>query len=152
MTQEHLPLTLTIPSDLRLLALTNDFIETVCKVAGLDRPTTDAVVLATNEAVSNIIRHAHRDHPEAFIQIQCSPGAGGIEICLLDEGEPFNLAAVPYLDPAEIRVGGRGVFLMRSLMDELDCHPRGERGNALHMVKHCRHHTGAAGAPDHRPG
>jgi hypothetical protein len=30
------------------------------------------------------------------------------------------------------------VYLMRCLMDELNCHPRGERGNALRMVKHCR--------------
>ncbi len=138
MAQDNPPLTLTIPSDLKLLGLANDFVETVCKIGGLDQSTTDAVVLATNEAVSNIIRHAHRDHPEALIQVQCRLGKENIEICLLDEGEPFNLAAVPYLDPTEIRCGGRGVFLMRSLMDELNCHPRGERGNALRMVKHCR--------------
>lgn len=138
MAEESQPMTLTIPSDLRLLGLVNDFIEAVCQIGGLDAKTTTAVVLATNEAVSNVIRHAHRDHPEAFVQIQCRLDSGAVEICLLDEGEPFNLEAVPYLDPAEIRVGGRGVFLMRSLMDELDCRPRGGRGNALHMVKRCR--------------
>lgn len=146
MAQDTQPLTLTIPSDLKLLGLANDFIETVCKIGGLDQSTTDAVVLATNEAVSNIIRHAHRDAPEALIQIQCRIGGGSIEICLLDEGEPFNLAAVPYLDPAEIRCGGRGVFLMRSLMDELNCHPRGERGNTLRMVKRCRAQRAASEA------
>jgi serine/threonine-protein kinase RsbW len=138
MEPESLPLTLTIPSDLRLIGLARGFVEAVCHVAGLDWATTNAVVLATNEATSNVIRHAHRDHPEASIQIQCRLDAGHIEICLLDEGEPFNLAAVPHLDPSEIRIGGRGVFLMRTLMDELDCYPRGERGNALRMVKRCR--------------
>lgn len=146
MAPESLPMTLTIPSDLRLLGLANDFIETVCKIGGLDGTTTTAVVLATNEAVSNIIRHAHRDHPEASIQIQCRLESGAIEVCLLDEGAPFNLSAVPYLDPAEIRLGGRGVFLMRSLMDELQCHPRGERGNALHMVKRCGRNSPASEA------
>ena len=138
MEPESLPLTLTIPSDLRLIALARGFVEAVCQAAGLDWATTNAVVLATNEAASNVIRHAHRNHPEAYLQVQCRFDGTGIEVCLLDEGEPFNLAAVPYLDPTEIRCGGRGVFLMRSLMDELNCHPRGERGNALRMVKHCR--------------
>jgi serine/threonine-protein kinase RsbW len=138
MAPDSQPLTLTIPSDLRLVPIVRGFVEAVCHVGRFDQATTDAVVLATNEAVSNVIRHAHRNHPEAALQVQCRLDAGAIEICLLDEGEPFNLAAVPNLDPAEIRIGGRGVYLMRSLMDELNCHPRGERGNALRMVKHCR--------------
>ena len=45
--------------------------------------------------------------------------------------------AVPHLDPAELRVGGRGVYIMRTIMDELTCQPRGERGNVLRMVKRC---------------
>ena len=138
MEPESLPLTLTIPSDLRLIALARGFVEAVCQAAGVDQATTDAVVLATNEATRNIIRHAHHNQPDATIQIQCRHDDGHIEVCLLDEGEPFNLAAVPHLDPSEIRIGGRGVFLMRALMDELNCSPRGERGNALRMVKRCR--------------
>ncbi|HEX5273636.1 MAG TPA: ATP-binding protein, partial [Gemmataceae bacterium] len=59
------------------------------------------------------------------------------EILISDEGAPFDLASVPHLDPAEVRVGGRGVFLMRKLMDELSCLPRGERGNTLRMFKRC---------------
>jgi serine/threonine-protein kinase RsbW len=138
MDPENPPLTLTIPNDPRLMPLVRGFVETVCQVADLDQATTDAVVLATNEAASNAIRHAHRNCPEALVQIECRVGTACIEIRLLDEGEPFDLASVPDLDPAEVRVGGRGIFLMRALMDELDCRPRGKRGNALRMVKHCR--------------
>ena len=130
------PWNLTIPSDLRLLPLARAFIEGICKVAGCDTRMSDAVVMATDEAVNNIMRHAHRGHPEATVQIQCFLHADSIEIRLLDEGEPFDLAAVPQLDPAELRVGGRGIFLMRTLMDELSCQPRGEHGNTLRMVKH----------------
>src|SRR5258708_7276658 len=129
------PSTLIIPSDLRLLGLARTFVETMCRFADLDRAATEAAVLATHEAVNNIIRHAHQDHPDAQLQIQCVPCSDGIEICLLDEGAPFDLSGVPYLNPGEVRIGGRGVFLMRTLMDELTCEPRGERGNALRMVK-----------------
>ena len=138
MAEENPPLTLTIPSDARLIPLVRGFVEAVCQVADLDQATTDAIVLATNEAATNAIRHAHRDHPDARVQIECRLCAASIEVCLMDEGAPFDLASVPDLDPAEVRVGGRGIFLMRALMDELDCRPRSQRGNALRMVKHCR--------------
>lgn len=129
------PWSMTIASDLGLLALVRAFIEGFCRVAGCDSRTTDAVVMATDEAVNNVMRHAHRGHPEATIQIQCFLHADSIEVRLLDEGAPFDLAAVPHLDPSELRIGGRGVFLMRALMDELSCQPRGEHGNTLRMVK-----------------
>src|SRR6185437_15377546 len=125
-------------SDLGLLALVRAFVEGVCQAAGCDEKTTHAIVMATDEAVNNVIRHAHQGHPEATVQIQCFLHADSIEVNLLDEGAPFDLAAVPHLDPAELRVGGRGVFLMRALMDELSCQPRGERGNTLRMIKRCR--------------
>ena len=137
MASHGVPWTLTIPSDLRLLGLARAFITAVCDVAGLDEATTDAVVLACDEATNNVMRHAHQDNPDAPIQIQCLVQPDGIEILLLDEGQPFDISAVPHLDPSELRVGGRGVFLMRSIMDELSCQPRGERGNTLRMVKRC---------------
>jgi serine/threonine-protein kinase RsbW len=135
MALEPAPWSLTIPSDLRLLALARAFVEAICQVAGFDERQTHAIVLAADEAVNNIIRHAHQDRPDAVVQIQCYLRANAIEIRLLDEGEPFDLSAVPMLDPGELRVGGRGVFLMRSLMDELSCQPRCEGGNTLRMVK-----------------
>ena len=137
------PWTLTIPSDLRLLALARAFVEGMCQAAGLDECITNAVVMATDEATNNVMRHAHRDRPDALVQIQFFPGAESVEVRVLDEGAPFDITTVPQLDPAELRVGGRGVFLMRALMDELSCHPRGECGNTLRMVKRWRRSTGA---------
>jgi serine/threonine-protein kinase RsbW len=146
MASDAAPWTLTIPSDLRLLALARAFVEAVCQVAGFDERATYAIVMATDEATNNVIRHAHFGHPEAPLQIQCHFVPEGIEVRLLDEGAPFDLNAVPHLDPAELRVGGRGVFLMRALMDELSCQPRGERGNTLRMVKRCPRHPPAGQA------
>ena len=128
-------LTLTIPSDLRMLSIARAFVEAVCQASNLDKSTLHAVLLATGEAVSNVIRHAHQGRPQAQVQLQCRLRPDAIEIVLLDEGDPFDITAVPHLDPGELRVGGRGVFLMRALMDELSCQPRPGRGNALRMVK-----------------
>lgn len=139
MIPENEPLMLTLPGDLSTLPIARNFVSSVCQAAGLDRSTTDAVVLAANEAVGNVIRHAHRDRPGTPFQIHCYVRSDSIEIQLLDEGDPFDLAAVPQLDPAELRLGGRGVFLMRRVMDEISCESRGlGRGNLLRMVKRYR--------------
>ena len=138
MTQDSSHLTLTLPSDLRMLSVARAFVEAACQAHGLDKSTTHAFMLVTTEAVSNIIRHAHRHCPDAQFQIECRFGQEVSEMAFLDEGEPFDISAVPHLDPGELRVGGRGVYLMRMLMDELRCERRGERGNTLRMVRRPR--------------
>jgi serine/threonine-protein kinase RsbW len=138
MSSHETPWTLTIPSDPRLLTIARFFVEAVCHVGGLDEASTDATVLAVHEAVQNVIRHAHRDDPSAQLTLRCYLRGDSIEIHLIDQGAPFDLEAVPNLDPAELRLGGRGVFLMRKLMDELTCQPSGEGGNTLRMVKRCQ--------------
>jgi serine/threonine-protein kinase RsbW len=151
MSEAAAPWTLTIASDLRLLAAARSFVEAACLACGFDAEAAHAIVLAADEAVNNVIRHAHQGRPDAVVRIRCFPMADGIEIHLIDEGEPFDLAAVPHLDPGELRVGGRGVFLMRSLMDELTCEPRDRGGNTLRMVKRRPPSREAAAAGPRQP-
>ncbi len=103
-----LPITLSIPCDLRLLDLARGFVDSVGRLEG--DSTLNTVVLATNEATSNAIRHAHRDQPDAIDSDSILTWPRGPRITLLDEGLPFDLASVPILDPSEIRVGGHGIF------------------------------------------
>src|SRR5580765_5556343 len=95
--------TLTMPSDPRMLSVARAFVEAVCQARHVDRTTIHAVVLATGEAVTNVVRHAHRDRPECSFQIRCQVSADTVEIVLCDQGEPFDLDHVPQLDPGEMR-------------------------------------------------
>jgi anti-sigma regulatory factor (Ser/Thr protein kinase) len=139
---DPVPFSLTIPSEMRLLSVVRQLVEAVSEVGGLDPAAINAVVLAVNEATSNVIRHAHQSRSAVPLQIECRLLEDGIEIRLTDEGPAFDLANVPHLDPSEVRVGGRGVFLMRQLMDELSCQSRPEGGNVLRMVKRCSRTSG----------
>ncbi len=141
------PFSLVIPSDLAHVACARDFVASVCRAHGLDAASTDAFTLAVHEALNNAIRHSHRHQAEVPLEVRCYRGPDGLEVQVLDEGEPFDLASVPELDPAEMRVGGRGVFLMRALADEVSCHPRGSRGNVLRLVKRCAANSTGREAP-----
>jgi serine/threonine-protein kinase RsbW len=135
MASEVPPYVFTMPSDLRFLPCARAFVTAVCQTAGLDHCTTENLALAAHEAINNAIRHAHGHRTEVPLQIRCLLAAHGLEILILDEGEPFDLAALPQLDPAELRIGGRGFFLMRRLTDEVSCQPRSPRGNVIRLVK-----------------
>jgi serine/threonine-protein kinase RsbW len=132
---DDIPLTLILPSDLRLLPVVRAFVQAACQVCGVESCQIHAVVLAADEAANNVIRHAHHNDASLSLQLQCFLATNHIEIRVLDEGEPFDLASVPQLDPGELRIGGRGVYLMRALMDEVSCTPRGLRGNLLRLIK-----------------
>ena len=127
--------TLTLPSDPRVLSVARSFVEAVCQACELERALRHALVLATGEAVTNIVRHAHRDLPNAELTMHLQVAAEHIVLTFLDEGEPFDIALVPQLPPGELRIGGRGVYLLRALMDDVACQPRGARGNVLRLVK-----------------
>jgi serine/threonine-protein kinase RsbW len=128
---------IALPSELRMLSVARSFVEAVCQAYRLDRTVTHALVIVTGEAVTNIVRHAHQNRPGSQMELHLEVGADAVVITFRDEGEPFDLAAVPDLPPGELRIGGRGIYLMRTLMDELTCEPRGQgqSGNVLRMVK-----------------
>jgi len=130
---------LTLPSELRMLSVARTFVEAVGQACSLDRCIVHAVVTAAGEAVTNIIRHAHRDLPAAQLNIQLQVRKDAVVLLFQDQGEPFDITQVPHMNPGEIRIGGRGVFLMRALMDEVTCEPctPGKRGNTLRLVKRC---------------
>lgn len=128
---------LNVPSDLCVLSTVRTFIENVGTCCGLPPSLIRSLVLVAGEAVSNIIRHAHRNASTAQIQVLFEIVPDHVVLTFLDEGEPFDIDAVPHFNPAELRIGGRGVYLMRTLMDELHCDPRegDQPGNRLRMVK-----------------
>jgi serine/threonine-protein kinase RsbW len=133
----HCPtFSLTLPSELRMLSVARGFVEAVCQAYKLDRTMTHALVIVTGEAITNIVRHAHQNRSGAQMDMHLRIMPEAVEIVFQDQGEPFDLASVPELPPGELRIGGRGIYLMRTLMDELTSQPC-QSGNVLRMVKRC---------------
>jgi len=110
-------------------------IDAVCKLAGFDDQTRYEIVLAINEACSNVIAHAYRGERQHPITLECSVSAEGLDVRIRDEGHQFDFDGIPELDPTELRAGGRGVFLMRRYLDDVSCTARPEGGNELRMFK-----------------
>jgi len=94
-----------------------------------------AVHLALEEAFINSIRHGNKMDPTKEVKIDYSVTLDKIEISITDQGNGFKPDAVP--DPRFgdnlYKTGGRGLFLIRSYMNEIKFN---ESGNGLRMVKY----------------
>jgi serine/threonine-protein kinase RsbW len=134
-TSDPLLAALTIPSNLSALPEVRLFVEAFCREARADAKSAAAVILAVHEAVTNVIRHAHSLQSELPVSIECILLADGVEVRIRDQGPPFDISAVPLIDPGQLREGGRGVYLIRSTMDEVETTQHATGGNTLRMVK-----------------
>lgn len=86
--------------------------------------------LALVEAVNNAIFHAHREDTEEWINIIITFRDNAVEMQVYDNGPGFEMALVD--EPPVDSINGRGLFLIRSMMDEVS-YIRGKK-NVLKMI------------------
>jgi anti-sigma regulatory factor (Ser/Thr protein kinase) len=103
------------PSRLKLLRCV---LRDAADMAGLDGDTTDAVVLAANEACMNIIQHGYDMQPDGRIEVRVSREPGALVLQLRDYADRVDPGTVRSRALDDIRPGGLGVHLIASLMDE----------------------------------
>jgi serine/threonine-protein kinase RsbW len=113
----------------------------VARQLGLDEDAVHWVGVAVRESVINAIKHGNGNNEEKRVHVEFAPlPAGrqqGIAIRVRDEGCGFDPATLP--DPLApenvLKASGRGIFLIRSFMDEMTLQRAPEGGMEVVMVK-----------------
>jgi serine/threonine-protein kinase RsbW len=136
-------LTFVIPSHPRFLALVRATVAELGATYGLSEPECCNVTLAVDEALANIIRHAYHGDPDQPIELTCTASAAAFEFTMVDRGQPFDPGRIKTRPPDEHALGGRGIHLIRMIMDEA-IYDRIAAGNRLRLRK--RIPTGAVDA------
>ncbi len=130
-----LKLNATIPGETGAIAPVVEKIMTVVGEMGCVRDQEFEIRLAVSEALANAVLHGCKGDPDKKVNIcvECDPERGML-VVVRDPGSGFDPAKVP--SPVEgeqiYRGGGRGVYLINRLMDEVEYH-RG--GTEIRMVK-----------------
>ena len=98
------------------------FLETVCKRLNLDESQFNKILVATTEAVNNGIIHGNKRDHKKRVTLICELVQKVFIVTVEDEGPGINPDTLPNPLAEEniLRENGRGVFLMRSLMDEVE--------------------------------
>ncbi|MGD0157560.1 MAG: ATP-binding protein [Terracidiphilus sp.] len=105
--------------------------------AGLDEDQRFHIGMAVREATINAVLHGNEYDPARKIDVALENTGKDLVFVIADEGHGFNPEDVPDPLAAEnlLRGTGRGIFLIRSLMDEVhfrQLHP----GTELTLIKH----------------
>jgi serine/threonine-protein kinase RsbW len=112
------------------------------RLAGLDEEAIHWVGVAVRESVINAIKHGNCSDEHKRVYVELTPihvsSLPGLRIRVRDEGCGFDPAALP--DPLApenlLKASGRGIFLIRSFMDELVLRRAPQGGMEVVMVKH----------------
>lgn len=128
-------------SSLGMLDFVQMISEYVARTVGLDDDSVHWVTVAVRESVVNAIKHGNcndirkRVHVE-FTSLQDREGPG-IAILVRDEGCGFDPTTIadPVAPENLLKTHGRGIFLMRTFMDEMTFERAEQGGMQVRMVK-----------------
>jgi serine/threonine-protein kinase RsbW len=114
---------LRVKSKTENLSVIRDFVSEKALDAGLPMATVENIMLAVDEACTNIIKHAYKSSPEGKIILNIDYDEKKFTITIIDYGKSFEPNSVPLPNLQkyyrEHKVGGLGIYLMKSLMDDV---------------------------------
>ena len=130
-----------------------DFVQVVSdhvgQTLGLDDDTQHYVGVAIRECVINAIKHGNQHDSSKSVFVEFATATDSVPEMIIrvrDQGQGFDPESVadPLAPENLLKGSGRGIFLIRNFMDEVDLHRAPQGGMEVRMVK--RGH--AVGASD----
>lgn len=132
---------LTFKSTTDNLAAIRDFVKATANEVGFSKDDSGKIILAVDEAVTNIIKHAYKYSKEGKILVSISFIKNKFSISISDKGTHFDSKLIKDPDLEEYykqkRVGGLGMFLMKKLMDDVK-YSQPQNRNKVTLIKYLR--------------
>ncbi len=137
-TDAHVPmdrdLVLELPTDIRSIEHAVEYVMNRCRrCSEEERRLNLNFRVGLTEALSNAMLYGNCDDPSKRVLVEVMLEGGRLRARVTDQGAGFDPAAVPDPTTAEnlTKQCGRGLFLMRQLLDEVSYN---DRGNEVTLV------------------
>jgi anti-sigma regulatory factor (Ser/Thr protein kinase) len=131
-------LSIRIKNELAELEKVNQALAQFSELHQLPADVSNAISLALDEIITNIVEYGYHDQEEHLIDVRFSLDEGQVTLIVEDDGVPFDPldAEVPDTSSSmeERPVGGLGIHLVLNVMDEVAYNYRNEK-NCLVMTK-----------------
>jgi serine/threonine-protein kinase RsbW len=138
MSDTNVSVDIVVPNQTRYLRLIGNIAEQIAKELETDDCDREMLAyhlnLVLTEAVANAIEYADDECPDHTVKVCLSIEDKDLRVRVYDRGQGFDISTVPIPDPEQLSERGRGIFLIRSLMDSVAYH-KSEAGNVLEMHK-----------------
>lgn len=131
----------TFKSSTDNLSSIRDFVKSAAQQVGFSKDISGNIILAVDEAVTNVIKHAYKYSDEGKILVSISFIKNKFSVSISDKGTHFNSKLIRDPDLEEYykqkRVGGLGMFLMKKLMDDVK-YSQPQNRNKVTLIKYLR--------------
>lgn len=127
---------ITIPSDPIYLQPLDEFLEESLRRMNMPENDIADVAISVTELVNNAIVHGNRNNSAKMVEVNINYKKDEVEISITDEGSGFDPDSIPdpLSDENVMKETGRGIFIVRSLMDRFEMSP-GKSGNRIRIFK-----------------
>jgi len=127
----------SIGSALEYLDLVQTVTDCITSFMGFDEDTAHWIGMSVRESVTNAIQHGNKLDQGKKVDICFEVGKSNLEITVRDQGNGFQIDKLPNpLAPENLlKPSGRGIFYIRSFMDEVEFKALSQGGMEVHMVK-----------------
>lgn len=136
--KENLEVDIRVPNQTRYLSLIGkigeDVARTLKRYKGDREELAYHLNLVLTEAMANAILHANEDDPEKEIHVTITILDQILSVKVYDQGQGFDISKLPSPDFKSLDEHGRGVYIIRSLMDKVT-YRKFNGGHVLEMVK-----------------
>jgi serine/threonine-protein kinase RsbW len=121
-----------LPLEAETVGIIRSVVKKALRSLGVTQECVDDVSLALSEACTNVVDHAVQgDEYEVRIQVD----EANCIISVANTGPGFDAGALDDVMPDPSSPRGRGVAIMRALMDHVDFRSEPEAGTIVHLVK-----------------
>jgi len=128
---------LSIGSSLEYLDLVQTVTDCITRFLQFDEDTAHWISMSVRESVTNAIQHGNKLNQEKKVEIRFRVDEDCLEILVKDQGNGFKESDIPNpLEPENLlKPSGRGIFYIRSFMDEVEFKALSQGGTEVRMVK-----------------
>jgi serine/threonine-protein kinase RsbW len=129
--------TLEIPSLQDYLPQAEQFLEEKFKQHGLERDDIADLAISATEIINNAIIHGNQKDPDKKVKIEIEFSEDRLTIAITDQGSGFSPDDIPspIQDDNLLKETGRGIFIVRSLVDDLVIEQAPEGGTRMIIIK-----------------
>lgn len=135
---------LHIASRIENLNQVERFVEEICDAYYITNSYFGNILLAIEEAVKNAIVHGNKLDPGKEVLLTFTSQANCLCFTVADQGEGFNIHQLPdplTVDDTAIEHTGKGIFLIRSLADQMEFSPAGNQVEIKFFISSLYHET-----------
>ena len=138
--KNEIEIQIKVPNQTRYLSLIGRIGENmareICRLPDDKESFAHNLNVVLTEAMANAIKHANAADPDKYVSICINISDKELSVKVYDSGQGFDLNSIadPVFDSGCLDEAGRGIFIIRSLMDTV-VYRKAKGGNVLEMKK-----------------